>query len=681
MSLSRTHASFAGSRRALWAVVAALAWAGAGVCVAPPALAAKKADPEKLPVTRIRDLHYGDVLFYFYQGENFEALTRLTAFDMWGRMPSHEAESQLLLGGLYLELGLHNEAGARFERLLGPEIPPGVRNRAWFYLAKIWYVRGYYDRAEAALLRIDRPLPTALEAEKMHLYANLLLRQGRFAEASKLLQGWQGPADWTAYAKFNLGVALVRDGKLDQAEPFLRDVGTLQSSRNELLALRDRANLALGFAWLQAGEAAKAKAALSGVRLNGPFSSRALLGAGWADAQLGDYRAALTPWLELRDRNLLDAAVQESYLAVPYAFAKLDATAQASEYYEIAVQSFEDESLQIDNAVERIRTGKMLESILEKEATGGSYGWFWQLKDVPDAPETRYLYTVLAGHDFQEGLKNYRDLAYLDKTLTRWSDSFDAYSNMIDTRERAFSERLPRADELLAQDGAADLVRRRNELDSRLAEVARTADFAALGTAEQRDQWERVKAAEEALALEPAGADRDELAERLRLVRGVLYWSLAESFRGRMFEQRRALRDLDGVLRETQNRWERLARARASVPENTGDFGQRLSAAGEKLAALRERLVATRGKQNDLLGTLAVRELEAQQERLNTYQLQARFALATIYDRAATGPSEAPKPPGSDAADEPGAVEPAEEPAAEMPPAVPPAAAPPGATP
>ena len=110
------------------------------------------------------------------------------------------------------------------ERIPGPEL-------ADYTGLSVEYVKRYD-------LRIDRPLPTALEAEKMHFYANLLLRQGRFAEASKLLQGWQGPADWTAYAKFNLGVALVRDGKLEQAEPFLRDVGSLQSSRNELLGLR-----------------------------------------------------------------------------------------------------------------------------------------------------------------------------------------------------------------------------------------------------------------------------------------------------------------------------------------------------------------------------------------------------------------------------------------------------------
>ena len=74
------------------------------------------------------------------------------------------------------------------------------------------------------------------------------------------------------------------------------------------------------------------------MRLDGPYSSRALLGDGWARAALGDYRGALAPWLELRKRSLLDAAVQESYLAVPYAYGKLNAGAQAADYYESALQ-------------------------------------------------------------------------------------------------------------------------------------------------------------------------------------------------------------------------------------------------------------------------------------------------------------------------------------------------------
>ena len=283
----------------------------------------------------MQDLHYGDVLFYFYQDEDFEAITRLNAYEQWQLLPHHQAESQLLLGGLYLSLGLHNEAGKRFETLLTPDMPAGVRNRAWFYLAKVWYARGYLDRAEHA----HPPGAGASCPRRSKPRSSICSRTCCCARAastrpSQLLADWNGPADWMAYAQFNLGVALVRENRLAEADPFLTQVGTLETTRPELLALKDRANLALGFRVPAGQQPAGARSALERVRLNGPYSNKALLGTGWADAALGDYQEALAPWLELRERNLLDAAVQESYLAVPYAFGKLDASAQSAEYYE-----------------------------------------------------------------------------------------------------------------------------------------------------------------------------------------------------------------------------------------------------------------------------------------------------------------------------------------------------------
>ena len=45
----------------------------------PPALAAKP-EVDKLSPTVVRDLHFGDALFYYYQGDDFEAITRLQAY-------------------------------------------------------------------------------------------------------------------------------------------------------------------------------------------------------------------------------------------------------------------------------------------------------------------------------------------------------------------------------------------------------------------------------------------------------------------------------------------------------------------------------------------------------------------------------------------------------------------------
>jgi hypothetical protein len=631
-----------------------------------PLRAAQHRDPDKLPSIKVQDLHYGDVLFHYWadQDSGLEALTRLEAYNHWQRMPHHAVDAQLLAAGLYLQLGMHNQAGERFQTLLGDNIPLAVRNKAWFYLGKIWYERGYFDRSEQALNRIQGDLSPQLEAERTHLLVNVLMREQRYDEAIARLQSWQGPPDWTAYASFNLGVALVRAGRLAQADPILTKLGTLQTNSDELLTMRDKANLALGFAYLQADQAAQARVPLERVRLDGPYSSRALLGDGWAHAALGDYRAALVPWLELHKRNLLDAAVQESYLAVPYAYGKLEAPAQAADYYEAALKSFASESDNLDAAIGRIHDGHMLDDLLgsDKDAR---YGWFWQLKTLPDEPQSRYLYALLADNDFQEGLKNYRDLNFLHRDLAKWDQSMDAFGAMIDTRERAYAERLPRTDALLATDAPTRLRAARAAVDSRLDAIETGNDVAALGTPAEREQWARIAILEDQVAALPAGLERDEVAAKLRLIKGVLYWRLDAAFKERSYTQQRELREIDASLEELQNRWVRVQRARATVPTDTGEFADRIAALAARIRAVRGRLVDSAGQQSDYLQSVAASELGAQKERLGTYAVQARFALADIYDRAADQPNGAP---GAAVPGPPDATAPAPVPAPASPP-------------
>ena len=109
----------------------------------------------------MQDLHYGDVLLPLTTSTKrlTSALTRLLGLQHWERMPHHEQDAQLLAGGLYLELGHAQRGGRALRELLDDDVPAGVRNKAWFYLAKIWYERGYMDKAEQALRKINGSCP------------------------------------------------------------------------------------------------------------------------------------------------------------------------------------------------------------------------------------------------------------------------------------------------------------------------------------------------------------------------------------------------------------------------------------------------------------------------------------------------------------------------------------------
>jgi hypothetical protein len=599
-----------------------------------------KPDPNGLPPHQVQDLHYGDVLFYFFQDDYFDSITRLIAAQQLDRIPHTEEEAELLLGGLYLSLGEHIEAGRIFEALLKQNTSEAVRNRAWFYLGKVWYQRGYLEESERALLQVSNKIDPRINAERYMLLAQLMMRQGRYDDAIAALSNWHGAPDWTAYAQFNLGVALVRKERLAEAIVYLNRVGTMPTRGAELLALKDKANLALGFALLQANRAAEAKPILQRVRLEGPYSSKALLGVGWADAGMGEFKRALVPWLELRKRSLLDSAVQESFLTVPYAYSQLAATGQAAEYYNSAIASFDSELQLIDESIEQIRNGKMLDRLLSDDKKD-TLTWYWQLTTVPDAPESRYLYVLLASNEFQEGLKNYRELNFMSRNLDNWREDVSAFDDMLDTRKEAYNERIPKADAVLGATDLPGLTQKRVDFESRINDIEKSNDVAALGTPEEQQTWARLKRIEEYLAAHPDDPDLAEMREKHRLMKGVMYWRLSESFKARLWNERRSVKELEGVLKETQKRAVLVKQAREGTPLTTGAYASRVAALRGRLDELHQRLADVADKQNEFLQLLAVRELEGQKQRIETYQIQARYELAAIYDRASNAPAKA----------------------------------------
>ncbi|HSW32703.1 MAG TPA: hypothetical protein VLH36_03715 [Steroidobacteraceae bacterium] len=591
------------------------------------------------PPGKVRDLDYGDVLFHFFQDDYFDALVRLEVSRDLNRIEHHSAEAELLSGGLYLSLGLHVEASRIFNRLLAGPVPQSVSDRAHFYLARIGYQRGYHAEAWRSLERVRAPLPGPLESERRLLASNVLMAQGRFSEAVGALQQ-AADDDWAPYARFNLGVAMVRSGSAEEGRRLLESVGTMAAQSDEERSLRDRANLALGFAHLQERAGEPAVAALSRVRLDGPFTNRALLGLGWAETDVQRPERALVPWLELREGRLLDSAVQESFLAVPYAYAQLASNGQAAQQYRLAVQAYAEESTRIDESIAAIREGGFLDAILDAAPQDETVGWFWQLQNVPDAPHTRYLYHLLAAHEFQEGLKNYRDLRIMQRNLERSRESLAAFDHMVEAREMAAAVRAPRKTEVLANTDLDSLLQRQDALTERVAAIAVNRDVTALATDAERRQWAALERIEHVLAGLPPGPQREALAERARLLRGTQLWQFDAEYKVRLRRAEQSLRETGAALDEARERVALVEQAGESAPRDTAGFAQRVDDLALRVDAIAPRIDATAAAQQQMLANVAVQELEAQKRRLASYAMQAQFALASLYDGATAGASQ-----------------------------------------
>lgn len=615
-------------KRAAAALAVALACLtiGSGAGAAPAA-----DDPEKGTV--VQDPHYGDVLFHFYKGRYFTAVTTLMASQHFDRVAKHADEAEVLRGGLLLSYGLHKEAGEIFANLIDRGAPPSVRDRAWFFLAKIRYQRGLYAQAEEAIGRIGDKLPKQFEEERGLLHANLLLARADYTAAAQLLDGYlKDKKDPSFFTRFNLGVALIRSGDVEGGSRLLDELGKTPAENEEQRTLRDKANVALGFAALQDKRPEVARAVLERVRLKSLQSNKALLGFGWASASLKEPRKALVPWMELLDRDASDSAVLEARIAVPYAFGELGAYGQALERYNDAIAAFERESAALDESIQAIRTGALLTGLMEKNP-GEEMGWFWNIRELPQMPHGGHLAQVFAQHEFQEAFKNFRDLQFLAKNLADWQDSLGVYGDMLDNRRNAYKERLP---QVKTQASSIDLDaarKRRDDVAKELGRVETESDALAFADAKQKELLERIAAVNDAIR-KLGGEAPSGSGELARLAAGAMTWNLMQQLPQRLWDAKKDLRTIDDNLEQGRAHAAALERAQREEPARQEAFAARIAELDRRIRGLVPRVAALSREQQGQVQELAVAELERQKERLAIYATQARYAVAQLYDRA-----------------------------------------------
>ncbi|HKW84627.1 MAG TPA: tetratricopeptide repeat protein, partial [Burkholderiaceae bacterium] len=531
---------------------------------------------------------------------------------------------------------LHREAGEIFAQLIEKGAAPPVRDRAWFYLAKIRYQRGYLAEAEEAMARIENNLPPELAEERGLLQANILMARGDFGGAASALNGITGKTPGARYARYNLGIALIKSGDTARGTGVLDELGKQGAENEEYRSLRDRANVALGFSALTENQPKEARAYLERVRLKSLHANKALLGFGWAAAALKEPKLALVPWMELAQRDVSDSAVLEAQIALPYAYAELGAYGQALDGYNGAINAFERENAGLDESIVAIRSGKLVDALIERNP-GDEMGWFWNIVDLPEMPHANHLSQVLAQHEFQEAFKNYRDLRFLAKNLDDWREKLVVFQDMLDNRKKAFEGRLPKVRQRASEIGIDALKKRRDGVVAEAARAEEQADGVALADEKQTALLQRLADVRSGLKANAADPEIATLRDRARLAAGVLNWQLAQDYTARIWDVKKELVAIDAQIAEAQRLDAELAQAQRDEPERFERFAKRIAALDPLLKVMIPRVAALSKEQQGAVQEIAIAELSRQKERLAVYSTQARFAVAQLYDRANSG--------------------------------------------
>lgn len=235
-------------------------------------------------------------------------------------------------------------------------------------------------------------------------------------------------------------------------------------------AVRDQANLRLGYQQLRNGQPAQAAEAFRRVRSPGPYANAALLGYGWArliptqapqaaamfvgdaslrprgddevaetrrttpfryaaaiahDNRADDLHSALVPWGELIGRDPTDPAVEEGLIALAYAHGHLGAHEQATRYFRRSVDQLDAVIAHYDAARRDIGGGGLAR--LWTQVTNSDDGWpgwmaampepRWWLTDPPNAPATFYFDGLIADAAFLRELDELLGVRELQELL------------------------------------------------------------------------------------------------------------------------------------------------------------------------------------------------------------------------------------------------------------------------
>ena len=600
---------------------------------------------------RLRDLYFGEALFYAYQGEYFDAISRLDAeltqyHDLdepkLDSLYHHIGAADFSVGDYELYYRMQDRAGREIKAVIEGDVEEKVRNEAIYRLAKIYYQEQKPLEALNAIERLKGEVPEKIRYEEPFLRAEIYMAIGRFGDAIKLLRKIEGAPGLKGYAGYNIGVALFQSGKEKEGIAQLDKVGLLSSDKNSVEAIRDKANLVLGFRLLEAKHPKQALTYLQRVRLNGPFSDKALLGAGWAAVDTGAYDRALVPWTLLSKRNATEKSVQEVLLGVPYAYGKLNIFGKAAVLYGHALEAYSKELSRLDSSISSIREGKFLEAVLSEERKTDK-NWLVDLRHLPDAPETYYLTQMMASRDFQEALKNYFDLSDLKKRLEKWGDGLGSFEDIIKLRAAYYDPLLPTIDaKFRALDSKMKLrMEQRDRLDHRLKKMLVVPRHDFLMTADERILLDKIAKIETDAKQE--GVLDGRISRRISRLKGIITWNIDTEYDERFTRATQHLHELDAGVKKLKSIYKSFIRMRQAATLSYEGYDKKIGNLRIKISNALDKVNVLLARQGHTIEEMAINELENRRKRLEEYQFKARFAMADSYDRATKAMQEQKK--------------------------------------
>ena len=637
---------------------------------------------DELP-QRASDPAYGVALYEYYQGNAFEALTRLNVASAEGGIDGHGDHPALVEGGLMLSYGMTHEAGALFRELLDENaaVAPGTRNQAWFYLGKVFYLEQDSIAARDALERVDDEL---LQAESDELYHEWLYLRGQLAlsgtagtsgeTVDELIDSLPESSPWRAYLHYNQAVGMLSEGQTEEAMDALASLDSLLGElpefepplANEMSALRERVKLSIGRLHLSRGDFAGAMASLEQIALDGVFSDQALFDYAVAASREGSAGLALQALNTLQQRPLFTPWLQQVPYARGFLFEQMDRQQQALQAYREAASHYQSLSTRLSDEREQLTEARLIEALrfvregdspgqpgsMEAEMVRPEPGETTVLTDaygrVKVRPGDYSLAGLLATESFQLSLRDLHELYRLRDSLGQWQTQLESFDIMLETRAQQREQRIRETRDALDALNADQWLARQAEYRSAIEDALAREDLRFFMTQEQHELADRLAQVEKTLSQLPEDESTRKQRETFQRMNAYFNWRIADDYAVNRWAAEKQLRELDRAMEVFVDQRALIEQEMASGGENQA-LAARVEARQVALQRLQGELDKALSAARTELLTLVDTELQQQSQEVQGYLRATRHAAARLADTLFLGRNGAAANPATEA--------------------------------
>ena len=216
----------------------------------------------------------------------------------------------------------------------------------WFDKGKILYSQTAYKEAVEAFSKIGKDAPPDVLDESLYLTANSMLETGNYDDAISYVNTISNKSRIYPFVLYTKAMVNLKTGdekiaidNLEEVSKYIKSAqaakvnqnGEQKGQKNETEHLAHRANLTLGFIYLEKEGYTDAIKYFSAVPKESPFHEKALFGLGWTYARMGRWVRSIVFWEELSSSYPDSHYSREVVPYIGYAYTKLNAYGKAIE--------------------------------------------------------------------------------------------------------------------------------------------------------------------------------------------------------------------------------------------------------------------------------------------------------------------------------------------------------------